>query len=148
MVRSGNSAWLRLLAVAAAAALTQGCVMWPFGNAKKDVQSLIGGSDAWLRGAEVVAWQPDPNYKPQSYFVSHAASESEFRSWAASLQLQVDPAPAIPPNVFILPDKVTLKGWDPSAEAALDARGTRGRSALWSRWRAGHVSTVVAPEYD
>ena len=148
MTRCGIAAWLALLVVAAAGVVVQGCAMWPFGNAKKDVQSLVGGSEDWLSGAEIVAWQPDPNYKPQSYFIVHAASESEFRSWAASLQLQVDPAPAIPPNVFVLPEGVSLTGWNASPEAALDARGTRGRTPVWSRWRAGRASTVVAPEYD
>jgi hypothetical protein len=146
MIRRAVPAWLALVAVAAAG--VQGCGMWPFGNAKKDVQSLVGGSGEWLRSAEIVAWQPDPNYKPQSYFIVHSAAESDFRAWATALQLQVDPAPAIPPNVFVLPDGIALAGWNVSPEAALDARGTRGRTMVWSRWRNGRVSTVVAPEYD
>jgi len=122
--------------------------MWPFDSAKKDVNALIGGSDAWLRHATVVAWQPDPNYKPESYFIVNATTEAEFRSWAASLNLLVGPAPAIPPNVFVLPAGVSVEGWSPATEGALDARGTRGRVTIWSRWRAGRASTVVTPEYD
>jgi hypothetical protein len=42
MTRRGIAAWLALLVVAAAGVVAQGCAMWPFGSAKKDVQSLVG----------------------------------------------------------------------------------------------------------
>lgn len=122
------------------------------GSQKREVARIVGARAApWLEDAEITAWQPDPNWKPQAYFVVRPMSGAEFQSWADAAGLVVTPRPSAPSGVFVLPPEVRPPRWleRPEAGAAdLDAQGTTERAAIWSRSLQGVAYTVIRPTYD
>ena len=129
----------------------KGTAVRPFGSDPQDLAEILGANAApWLEGAEIVAWQPDPNWKAQSYFVVRAMSRDDFGAWAAAVELKVSQTPSFGSGVFVLPDGVTLSRWpEKKTEGAtgLDAEGTTASAVIWSRWSDGLAYTVVHPTY-
>ena len=142
---------LAILCVAVGLLLLKGNPVWPFASDRKDLGRLLGvDAAAWLEDAEIVAWQPDLNLKPQSYFVVRPMSADEFRAWAAAAQLTTSDAPAALSGVFVPPPQVKLKRWLPPAPELAGAREAEGRTpaaVIWSRWQQGIAYTVVQPIY-
>ena len=113
--------------------------MWPFDQEKTQLANILGSVAApWLDGAAIVAWTPDPNYKPQAYFVVREMSEDEFRAWATAADLRVSAAPAVPSGVFVLPTGVGVGRW---LLADGDSAGLDGHGRLAER-RSGRVGPL------
>ena len=129
----------------------KGTAVWPFGSDEKELADILGAdAAAWLEGAEIAAWQPDLNRKPESYFVMRPMSGDDFRAWAAAAQLTMTKTPGFASGVLVLPDGVTLSRWlgkPVEGAAGLDAEGTTPRAVIWSRWSDGVAYTVVDPTY-
>ena len=113
----------------------------------KELRRLLGPTaSGWPNGARIVAWQPDLNYKPQSYYFLREVDEAGFRRMVAMAGLSVAPASAaVVDAVWRLPDGIRLNGWSDTVPAggALQAHGHVGAAAVWLRWAAGRVSFVV-----
>jgi hypothetical protein len=131
--------------------MPKGTTVWRSGSDRDALAGILGSAaSTWLAEAEIVAWTPDPNFKPRSYYVVRQMSEDDFRVWAAAAKLRVSDGPGIPSGVFVTPEGVKLTRWVRKAEAGadgLDAQGTTDRAAIWSRWQRGFGFTVVHPSY-
>ena len=116
---------------------------------RKELAGLLGpAGTALLDGASVAAWQPDANYKPQSYHATRSVDEAGFRELAASAGLAVRPTPQAVEGIWQLPPDVTVKEWAPSAVppgAGLQASGTVGQAAVWMRWYRDRAYLVAQP---
>jgi hypothetical protein len=124
-----------------------------FGDAfvgyERDLQRLLGpGSSAWLEHAQVAGWQPDPNFKPVTYFVRRRADEAIFRRLAGESKLAVRPSAAVPEAIWQLPADMAFPGWAADkvpAGAGLDVRGSIGDAMIFARWYADDLWLVVTP---
>jgi hypothetical protein len=116
---------------------------------RKDLARLLGPAGAaLLDGASLGAWQPDLNYKPQSYYATRAVDEPGFRKLAADAGLAVRATPQAVEGIWQLPPDVALKEWAPSAVppgAGLQANGTVGEAAVWMRWYRDRAYVVAQP---
>ena len=131
--------------------IQKGFAVWPFENNKGELAAILGPeATSWLNDAEVQAWTPDLNHKPQSFFIVQAMSETEFEAWAKAAKLRVSEKRSVPPSIFGLPDGIKFNRWVRPADAATqerDAQGSTDRAAIWSRWQGGITYTVLHPTY-
>lgn len=129
----------------------KGIAVWPFSSEKQDLAAILGSAgEAWIDRAEVVAWAPDPNYKPQSYYAVVETTEKEFRAWAAAQKLDVSDVRTIPAGVLTLPKDVHHPRWlggTSVEDTGLDAQGAVGSAAMWARFQHNVMYVVVNPEY-
>lgn len=116
---------------------------------EREIRHLLGPKgEGLLQDAQIVAWQPDLNYKPQAYYVVRSADEAGFRRLALQGNLPVIPSPEALEGVWQLPDGLQVRGWTPHnvpPRAGLQASGTIGAGAVWLRWYQGHMFLVVLP---
>jgi len=103
------------------------------------LQTLLGEpAAALLEGAELRAWQPDPDHAPQAYYLLRRLDEAGFRALAQRLGLLVRVAPASPDAVWQLPAELAWPAWPAQAQpGALLAQGQVGALGLWLRWQQG-----------
>lgn len=119
-----------------------------FDSTRRDLQQLLGDSGAvWLDdSARLAAWSPDPNYKPQAYYLLRPMDEAAFRRAADLGGLAVVLAPPVEQAVWRLPAGVKLPGWQADSlppGTGLQALGTLGSVAVAARWHQGHAYLVA-----
>ena len=143
---------LALGAAAVLAAGLAGCIgissMGWFDSTRRDLQQFRGASGAaWLdNSARLLAWSPDPNYKPQADYLLSTMDEAAFRRAAGSGGLALVPVPPIEQGVWRLPAGVSLSGGQADSlppGAGLQAQGTVGMVAVAACWHQGHAYLVA-----
>ena len=116
----------------------------------REVRRLLGGAGEAIAtdDASIVAWAPDPNYKPKQYRLLLSVDEAGFRALAQQAGLAVQTSPEVAEAIWRLPAGVALAGWSADAVppgAALQAHGALGETITWMRWHRGQLFVVVLP---
>ena len=118
-----------------------------FSSNKQELKHLLADAGAVLIDeAEVVAWQPDPNYKPRAYYVVCPMDEKRYRQLAEQLSLTVTAASTLDEAIWMLPPDLHFPEWvaqEVTPEAGLESRGSLGSANIWLRWHAGKMFLVV-----
>lgn len=119
--------------------------------ARKHLLTALGASFApVLEKAEIIAYAPDPNYKPRKYFVVHEMTREAFRTWAAQAQIKTGAVPNVPPAIWHLPAAVKPSRWIAAGHADAESEegvGSLPNAMIWSRWTGGIAFTVFQPAY-
>jgi len=114
---------------------------------RREVQKMLGADGKALVGdATIKAWQPDANYKPQSYYLLRELGEQSFRQLAEQAGLEIRPSPEVVEAVWELPEDIKLQDWAPldvPPTNGLQASGTVGAAALWMRWYQDQLFMVA-----
>ncbi|MET0333071.1 MAG: hypothetical protein ABW190_02275, partial [Rhizobacter sp.] len=79
---STRRAWLMAAAVAVGAGTYLGMRhMGLISSNRNDLRRLLGptGADIVDDDTPITAWSPDPNYKPESYYLTRSLDENGFR---------------------------------------------------------------------
>jgi hypothetical protein len=116
---------------------------------RKELDRLLGpAGSGLLDGASIAAWQPNLDYKPQSYYATRSVDETGFRSLVSDAGLALRPTPQALEGIWQLPPDVALKEWAPSAVppgSGLQANGMVGQAAVWMRWYRDRAYVVAQP---
>jgi hypothetical protein len=115
----------------------------------QDLRRLLTSSGAILvEDADISAWEPDANYKPQAYYFLRAMDEASFARLAKQIGITAAPTPEVTEGIWRLPGGLGLQGWiaqDIPPGSGQQASGTVGAAAVWLRWYRGQMYGVVLP---
>lgn len=118
-----------------------------FSSNKRELKQLLGDAGgALIDEAEVVAWQPDPNYKPRAYYVLRPMDEKLFRQLATKLNMTAAPTSALDEAIWKLPPDLHLPDWgaqEVTPGSGLESRGSLDSFNIWMRWHGGKMFLVV-----
>lgn len=117
---------------------------------QREIRRLLGGAgdDMVTDDTRLAAWLPDPNYKPQAYYLVRPLDEPALRALAQRRGLSLAPSAATTEAIWRLPAGLVLPGWAADAVppgAGLQAQATLGSAAVWLRWHQGLAYIVVMP---
>ena len=144
--------WLMaILSIGTLLFLGQTQMNW-FSSHERDLKGLLSpAGEALVDDGTLAAWQPDPNYKAQAYYLTRRIDEAGFQRLVQPTGLEAGPPPQVPEAVWELPPGVALKDWtaqDVPPGAGLQANGALGATIVWLKWYEGRmflVATVSSP---
>lgn len=118
------------------------------------LKHLLGpGAATLLEGAELRAWQPDPDHVAQTYYLLRPLGEAEFRALAQQLGL-VPRTLAAPLRdaIWQLPTGWAWAPWQAEtrpgallAQGRVGEQGAQGGVGVWLRWQGGQMQAVLLP---